>query len=588
MTTNGNVVASIPASAVTDSIGNNNFASTSTDNTVAYVDVPPTVMINQAVGQADPTSSSPIIFAVVFSEPVTGFTAADISFAGSTVGGALVATVSGTGPTYTIGVTGMTMNGNVVASIPANVVTDSIGNNNFASTSTDNTVAYVDVPPTVTINQAVGQADPTSGSPIKFTVVFSEPVTGFTAADVSFAGSTVGGTLVATISGTGPTYTVGVTGMTTNGNVVASIPASAVTDSIGNNNFASTSTDNTVSYDVTPPTVTINQAVGQADPTSIIPINFTVVFSESVTGFVGTDVSLSGTAGATTAIVTGSGATYNVAVSGMSANGTVIVSIPVNRAQDAANNGNAVSTSTDNSVTYNLNGGPDTTGVFRPSNGLLYLKNTNTTGFADVAINYGLGGDYPVVGDWDGNDTTTIGVYRNGFFYLRNSNTLGFADLVFPFGQPGDQPIAGDWDGDGIDTIGVYRPSTGQFLLRNSNSGGRADMGFFLGSVGDIGIAGDWDGDGVDTTGVFRPSNGVIFLKNTNATGFADVALNYGLAGDQPVIGDWNADGIDTIGVYRNGIFYLRNSNTNGFAEIVFGLGNPGDMPIAGNWDGVP
>ena len=53
-----------------------------------------------------------------------------------------------------------------------------------------------------------------------------------------------------------------------------------------------------------------------------------------------------------------------------------------------------------------------TVGVFRPSNGLLYLKNSNTTGFADIAINYGLGGDYPVVGDWDGNGTATIGIYR--------------------------------------------------------------------------------------------------------------------------------------------------------------------------------
>ncbi|HJS17586.1 MAG TPA: matrixin family metalloprotease, partial [Anaerolineales bacterium] len=87
-------------------------------------------------------------------------------------------------------------------------------------------------------------------------------------------------------------------------------------------------------------------------------------------------------------------------------------------------------------------GGADTAGVFRPSNGLLYLKNTNTSGFADVAINYGIPGDYPVTGDWDGNGTDTIGVYRNGTFYLRNSNTVGFADIVFPFGQAGDQPIA--------------------------------------------------------------------------------------------------------------------------------------------------
>jgi len=230
----------------------------------------------------------------------------------------------------------------------------------------------------------------------------------------------------------------------------------------------------------------------------------------------------------------------------------------------------------------------DTSGVFRPSNGLLYLKNSNTTGFADVALNYGLGGDYPVVGDWDGDGDATIGVYRNGSFYLRNSNTLGFADWVFAFGTPGDQPVAGDWDGDGVDTIGVYRPSNGLFLLRNSNSAGTADMSFYLGNAGDVGIAGDWDGDGKDTTGVFRPSNGIIFLKNTNETGFADVALNYGIPGDKPVTGDWDNNGIDTIGVYRNGMFLLRNSNTVGFADIVFGLGNPGDMPIAGNWDGIP
>ena len=58
----------------------------------------------------------------------------------------------------------------------------------------------------------------------------------------------------------------------------------------------------------------------------------------------------------------------------------------------------------------------DTTGVFRPSNGLLYLKNANQTGVADIALNYGLPGDYPVVGDWDGDGTATIGVYRNGSF----------------------------------------------------------------------------------------------------------------------------------------------------------------------------
>lgn len=229
---------------------------------------------------------------------------------------------------------------------------------------------------------------------------------------------------------------------------------------------------------------------------------------------------------------------------------------------------------------------PGTTlGVFRPGDGQLYLKSTHTAGVADMIINYGASGDYPVTGDWDGNGTDTIGVYRNGTFYLRNSNSVGYADLTFQFGAIGDQPVVGDWDGDGIDTIGVYRK--GLFFLRDSNSAGAPDTSFALGNPGDIGVTGDWNGDGMDTTGVFRPSNGVIFLKNANTSGFADVALNYGLSGDKPVIGDWNDDGIDTIGVFRNGSFYLRNSNTIGFADIVFAFGSGSDIPIAGDWDGM-
>ena len=272
--------------------------------------------------------------------------------------------------------------------------------------------------------------------------------------------------------------------------------------------------------------------------------------------------------------------------------GTVIPSHPCYSFSPANRNySNVTINQTAQNYTPTFNAAPVcavTTGVFRPSNGALYLKNSNTTGFADIQINYGLPGDYPVAGDWDGNGTTTIGVYRNGSFYLRNSNTIGFADIVFAFGSPGDQPVAGDWDGDGVDTIGVYRSSLGMFFLRNSNSMGAPHMSFSLGNPGDVGIAGDWNGDGMDTTGVFRPSNGALYLKNTNATGFADIQINYGLPSDKPVTGDWNNDGIDTIGIYRNGIFYLRNSNTIGFADLVFALGTPGDMPIAGNWDGLP
>jgi len=59
--------------------------------------------------------------------------------------------------------------------------------------------------------------------------------------------------------------------------------------------------------------------------------------------------------------VTGSGTTYDVAVSGMTKNGTVIASIAANAAVDAAGNGNTASTSTDNTVTYNVNSAPTAT-----------------------------------------------------------------------------------------------------------------------------------------------------------------------------------------------------------------------------------
>jgi len=102
--------------------------------------------------------------------------------------------------------------------------------------------------PTVTINQASGQADPSSGTSITFTVQFSEPVTGFTAADIAFTGSTATGTLVAVVTGSGPLYTVTVTGMTGSGNVIVSIAAAAATDGDANPSAASSSTDNTVSW----------------------------------------------------------------------------------------------------------------------------------------------------------------------------------------------------------------------------------------------------------------------------------------------------------------------------------------------------
>jgi LPXTG-motif cell wall-anchored protein len=167
MTTGGTVVATVPALAATNGGGQGSAASTSTDNTVTWVPGPaPTVTIDQGAAQTDPTSASPIVFDVVFSQPVTGFTDIDVSFAGSTAGGTLAAAVSGSGATYSVSVTGMTTGGTIVASIPAFAAANAGGQGNTASTSTDNTVTWVpstQSPTTATPETASAGATPPVG-----------------------------------------------------------------------------------------------------------------------------------------------------------------------------------------------------------------------------------------------------------------------------------------------------------------------------------------------------------------------------------------------------------------------------------------
>jgi Ca2+-binding RTX toxin-like protein len=444
MTGSGTVIASLPAGVATDAAGNTNTASTSTDNTVTFDTTAPSVTVAPAPGQPDPTNTGPILFRVVFSEPVTGFTDTDVALSGTA--GATTAVVTGSGTTYQVEVSGMTGSGTVTVSVPAGAATDAVGNPNTASN--ESTVTFDTVRPAVTVAPAPGQDDPTNTGPILFAVEFSEPVTGFTGTDVTLSGTA--GATTAVVTGSGATYQVEVSGMTGSGTVTVSVPAGAATDAAGNPNTASN--DSTVTFDTTAPTVTLGStapdptnadpipvtatfsepvtgftaadvevgngtvenfagsgatysfdvvpagqgevtvdvpagvatdaagnpnlaadrltrvfdsvapsvtvepAAGQDDPTDDSPVLFAVEFSEPVTGFTDADVTLSGTAGATTAVVTGSGATYQVEVSGMTGSGTVTVSVPAAAASDAA--GNLSEVSNESTVTFVVGSAP--------------------------------------------------------------------------------------------------------------------------------------------------------------------------------------------------------------------------------------
>jgi len=192
------------------------------------------------------------------------------------------------------------------------------------------------------------------------------------------------------------------------------------------------------------------------------------------------------------------------------------------------------------------------------------------------SVYYGVPGDIALFCDWDGDGTDTVGLYRpyEGFVYLRNSNTLGFADVDFFYGIPTDIPLCGDWDGDGIDTIGVYRPGMGRFFLRNSNSLGFADVDFAFGSPGDLPLAGDWDGDGVDTVAMWRPSAGTVL----------------GIDGEQwPVpgagrliVGDYFGTGQDGFAAYVDGVITVVD---DAGAQQLIRLGTSRTVALTGWWD---
>lgn len=192
--------------------------------------------------------------------------------------------------------------------------------------------------------------------------------------------------------------------------------------------------------------------------------------------------------------------------------------------------------------------------VWRPSNGTWFaLRSSNST---VMITQWGSAGDTPIVGDYDGDLANDLGVIRPAGGQLRwlvlNSNFgYGFVygcGTVTPFcgggviwGLTGDRPVSGDFDGDGRTDVAVFRPSDGSWrYLRSSLNigaapGATAAAGFSWGSTGDIPQPADYDGDKRTDFAVFRPSAGQWFISNSNnGTYNTFSAPLWGLATDQP------------------------------------------------------
>ncbi len=267
---------------------------------------------------------------------------------------------------------------------------------------------------------------------------------------------------------------------------------------VAGNVMATKTSVQTYDIDQVAPVGTIDLASSQSDPAFFGPINFALTFNEDVTGLVVGDLVLSGTAGATTLNLTGSGSTYNVAVTGMSTTGTVIINLASNKVIDAAGNNNTTTILTDNSVDYEITGFTtvgigsgiepttlsslvDTDGEevlnfdFKVTDdGLTPLVDGLATKIKSITISQGNGND---IGNWttiiagakltDGPNT----VYATTI----NSNSIIFSGLANGAGQIGE--VADD--ANKIYTLKVWLSSSPSGEIDNKNLAFKVDRTSF-------------------------------------------------------------------------------------------------------------
>jgi ELWxxDGT repeat protein len=356
-------------------------------------------------------------------------------------------------------------NNNANLTLPTPGATNSLGANKAL-------VIDAVIPTITNVTSTTADGNYTIGQVIPITVQFSEAVnvTGTPQLTLATGGA---GTVLNYASGSGTntlTFNYTVASGDTSADLdylsttALSLNGGAITDSANNNadltlptpaGASSLAGNKNIAIDTTPLTVTINQDPGQPDPTAGSTINFAVVFSKPVTGFDSSDVTIGGTAGATSATVTavgGTGTLYNVAVTGMSAIGTVTATINATGATDVAGNTNTASTSTDNQINYD-NTSPTSTGINRTDPDINNSATVNYTASFSENVTGVNSSDFTIAttGAVTGSSITSV-TPINGSSYTVSVNTgsgdgtlqLNLADddsiqntLLVPIGGPG-------------------------------------------------------------------------------------------------------------------------------------------------------
>jgi hypothetical protein len=277
---------------------------------------PPTVSsISRSVPSGEFTNAAQVSYTVAFSEKVTGLSASNFSLTTSGLTGAAVGSVSGSGKTWTVAVITGSGDGSLELNMTSGTgVTDASGNALSGAPVAGESYTIDKTAPIVSAGADVGanaQSTQTATASDSHAMTYAWTMVSGPGA-ISFGSSdALSTTMEADAEGT---YLIQFT----------------ATDAAGN----SASDSMTLTWDQTAPMVSITSTA--SDPTSVNPIPLTITFSEAVTGFTVSDITVTN---GTAFSFSGSGASYTVNITS-SSDGGVVVGVAAGVAQDACGNAN--------------------------------------------------------------------------------------------------------------------------------------------------------------------------------------------------------------------------------------------------------
>ena len=343
------VTVSIPINSAQDGDGNGNIAS------AAYTLTPtgPTTVtsINRNSPTAATTNNATVSYTVTFGASVSGLTASNFSLTGTAATGSSISNVTGSGATYTVTVAVGATDGTLTLNL-ANATGISPGVSNAPYTS-GQTYTINRVAPTVVISNT--DPSPTNANVLDFQAVFSEPVSNVTAADFVMTNSGVTSGAISLTQIDPKTCNITVINVSGTGTARLDLKGgTTIADAAGNTPAASTGFTYTI--DQTPPTITSITAPG-TNPTTATTVNYTVTFSEAVTGVVATyftATTVSGNVAGTVSAVTGTGTTYTVTVSSITGTGTLRLDLKNNSTNIVDAAGNSIASGYVSGQTYTI------------------------------------------------------------------------------------------------------------------------------------------------------------------------------------------------------------------------------------------